>query len=48
MLMGIELTKDNYNTAIALLKERYGKKQVIIDLHYAQISNIPLPLVDVI
>ena len=42
MLMGIELTNDNYNTAIALLKERYGKKQVIIDLHYSQINNIPM------
>ena len=34
MLMSIELADDNYNTAIALLKERYGKKQVMIDLHY--------------
>ena len=33
MLMGIELTNDNYNTAIALLKESYGKKQVMTDLH---------------
>ena len=32
--MSIELANDNYNTAIALLKERYGKKQVMIDLHY--------------
>ena len=42
MLMGIELTKYNYNTAIALLKEYYRKKQVMIDLHYAQINNIPI------
>ena len=42
MLMGIEQTNDNYNTAIALLKERYGKKQVMIDLHYSQINNIPM------
>ena len=40
--MGIELTNDNYNTAIALLKEHYGKKQVIIDSHYTQINNISM------
>ena len=40
MLMGRELTNDNYNTAVALLKERYEKKQVIIDSYYAQINNI--------
>ena len=42
MLMGIELTNDNYNTTIALLKEHYGKKQVITDSHYALINNIPM------
>ena len=42
MLMGIVLTNDNYNTAIALLKERYGKKEVMIDSHSAQINNIPM------
>ena len=42
MLMGIELTNDNYNTAIALLKESYGKKQVMTDLHYVQINNFPM------
>ena len=42
MLMNIEPTSNNYNTAIALLKERYAKKQVMIDLYYAQINNIPM------
>ena len=40
--MGIELTNDNYNAAIALLKERYGKKQLMIASHYLQINNIPM------
>ena len=31
MLMCIKVTNDNYDTAKALLKERYGKKQVMID-----------------
>ena len=30
MLMGIKLANDKYNTAIALLNERCGKKQVMI------------------
>ena len=34
MLMGIELRNDNCNTAIALLKERYGKEQVMINSYY--------------
>ena len=42
MLMGIELTNDNYNTTIDLLKELYGKKQIMIDLQYVQINNIPM------
>ena len=42
MLMGIELTNNNYNTAIALLKERYGKKQVMVDSRYAQINNMAM------
>ena len=40
--MGIKLTNDNYNTAIALLKEHFGYKQVMIDSHYAQINSIPM------
>ena len=42
MLMGIKVTNDNYGTAKALLKERFGKKQVMIDSHYAQINNTPV------
>ena len=42
MSMDIELTNENYNTTIALLKERYGKKQVMIDLRYRQINNIAM------
>ena len=40
--MGIKVTNDNYGTAKTLLKERFGKKQVMIDSHYAQINNTPV------
>ena len=35
MFLGIELTNNNYNSAVALLKECYGMKQVMIDSHHA-------------
>ena len=31
VLSGLELTTENYNIAIELLQERYGKKQVMIN-----------------
>ena len=34
--------KDNYNIAIEQLKERYGRKQVITDAHYAKLMNLPM------
>ena len=30
---GLELTNANYETAITLLQERYGKKQMVLDAH---------------
>ena len=42
LLSGLELTKDNYEIAVNLLKERYGKKQIMIDAHYAKMMNLPL------
>ena len=32
---GLDLTYNNYDIAIKLPKERYGKKQTLIDTHYA-------------
>ena len=43
VLSGLELTNDNYEVAIDLLKERYGRKQFMIDAHYAKLANIPAP-----
>ena len=42
VLSGLELTNDNYNVAVQLLKERYGRKQFLIDAHYAKMMNIPM------
>ena len=42
VISGLELTKDNYYVAIDLLKERYGKKQVTVNVHYAKLINLPV------
>ena len=34
----------NYDIAIKLLKERYGKKQILIDTYYTQLMNIPIAM----
>ena len=40
----LDLTNDNYDIAIKLLKERYGKKQILIDAHYTQLMNLPIAI----
>ena len=42
VISGLELTQENYNIAINLLKERYGKKQVMIKAHFAKLMNLPM------
>ena len=37
---GISLSNDNYNVAIRILKERFGNKQEIVDLHYKALLNV--------
>ena len=39
---GISITNDNYNTVIELLKERFGKSEVIIETLYSQLQNMPV------
>ena len=42
VISGLELTQENYNIAINLLKERYGKKQIMIKAHFAKLMNLPM------
>ncbi|XP_045206115.2 uncharacterized protein LOC123558301 [Mercenaria mercenaria] len=42
-ISGLALSNDNYSVAIALLQDRYGKKQEIIDLHYSKLMTIVPP-----
>ena len=38
---GISITSDNYHTTIELLKERFGKGEVIIETLYLQLQHMP-------
>ena len=36
----LELTNANYETAITLLRDRYGKKQMVLDAHYTPLIDL--------
>ena len=38
---GLALSDENYSVAVGILKERFGKKQEIVDIHYKELMNIP-------
>ena len=40
----LDLKNDNYDIAIKLIKERYGKKQILIDTYYDQMMNLPIAM----
>ncbi|XP_060601773.1 uncharacterized protein LOC132755010 [Ruditapes philippinarum] len=42
-LAGLARTNDNYSIAVGILRERYGNKQEIIDLHYKEMLNVHSP-----
>ncbi|XP_060565357.1 uncharacterized protein LOC132724504 [Ruditapes philippinarum] len=42
-LAGLARTNDNYSIAVGILRERYGNKQEIIDLHYKEMVNVHSP-----
>ena len=41
---GIQLSNENYQVAVELLKERYGDKQAVVTSHYTELINLkPAP-----
>ena len=42
VIAGLELTQENCNIAINLLKERYGKKQTMIKAYFSNLMNLPM------
>jgi len=39
-MMGIPITGDNYSFVFKLLKERFGKKEAIIESLYSKLQNL--------
>ena len=37
---GLDLTNANYETAITLLRKRYGKKQIVLDVHQTHLMDL--------
>ena len=42
-ISGLSLSDANYKLAIDILKERFGNKQEVIELHYSQLINVHSP-----
>ena len=40
-ILGLSLSKENYQIAVDILKDRFGNKQEVIDLHYHKLINLP-------
>ena len=40
-IAGLDITNNNYEIAVKMLKERYGKKYLMIDAHYSQLRDLP-------
>jgi len=41
VISGLSLTNANYEQSIKLLKERYGQNEVIINVHYTSLMDLP-------
>ena len=46
-ISGLPMTSQNYEKAIEMLKERFGRKQVLINAHMESLSKISAPSTDV-
>ena len=41
-ISGISVTNDNYLTVVVLLKEKFGKKEAIVEALYSQLQTLPI------
>ena len=46
-ISGLPMTSQNYEKAIEMLKERFGRKQGLINAHMKSLSKISAPSADV-
>lgn len=44
VISGLELTNTNYEVAVNLLQERFGRDEVMMDAHYSALMVLPVSL----
>ena len=42
VISGLELTNSNYEAAVNLLHERFGREEIIMDAHYSKLMDLPV------
>ena len=46
VISGLELTNTNYEVAVNLLQERFGRDELIMDAHYSALMDLPVSLIN--
>ena len=41
VISGLDITSSNYEVAVRLLNDRYGRKHLMIETHYSQLRDLP-------
>lgn len=41
VVSGLQATEDNYNSAVDMLKERFGRQDILVQEHLTQLLNLP-------
>ena len=44
VISGLELTNSNYEVAVNLLQERFGRDELMMDAHYSALLDLPVSL----
>lgn len=44
VISGLELTNSNYEVAVNLLQERFGRDELMMDAHYSALMDLPVSL----
>ena len=42
IISGLEITENNYELGVDLLKERYGRKELMINAHSSKLCDLPI------
>ena len=46
VISGLELTNTNYEVAVNLLQERFGRDELMMDAHYSALMDLPVSLIN--